>query len=94
MKWYVFKDTMVQALQSEIKFSRGWGNGYVAVPPSHCLHGIDYDRLYYLFEDEPNQIYVHGGLTYSDFGDGVNAPENWWVFLLSTPSYFAYLIMW
>lgn len=87
MIWYVFEDTVMQALQSDIKFSRGWGNGYVAVPPSHCMHGVDYDRLYYLFEDRPNQISVHGGLTYSDFGDGEHAPKNWWVFGFDTAHY-------
>ena len=23
----------------------GWGNGYVAVPPKHPLHGMDYDKI-------------------------------------------------
>lgn len=55
----------------------GWGNGYVAVPPSHCLYRIDYlDKL--------DQILVHGGLTYSDFGDDENAPKDWWVFGFDT----------
>lgn len=36
----------------------GWANGYVAVPPSHPLWGVDYDRANEL-------VSVHGGLTYA-----------------------------
>ena len=85
MIWYVIENEKLKVIN---KLNRkivealqlGWGNGYVAVPPSHCLHGIDYDRLYYLFEDRPDQICVHGGITYSQFGDGTRAPKDWWVF--------------
>ena len=38
----------------------GWGNGYVAVPKEHKLHGLDY----YEIEDIAN-IEVNGGLTLS-----------------------------
>lgn len=39
-------------------FNRGWGNGYVVVPPGHPLHGVSYQEL--------RGIDVHGGLTYSE----------------------------
>jgi len=34
----------------------GWGNGYVLIPPTHPLHGVDYWDI---------NVDVHGGLTYS-----------------------------
>lgn len=33
---------------------------------------MDYYTLMY-------NIDVHGGLTYAEFGNGVNAPQDWWV---------------
>ena len=57
--------------------TRGWGNGYVAVPPTHPAYKMDYDTLMY-------SIDVHGGLTYSQFGNGKNAPKDWWVFGFDT----------
>lgn len=27
-------------------FEMGYANGYVAVPPGHPLHGLDYDKVY------------------------------------------------
>jgi hypothetical protein len=36
---------------------RGWGNGYVAIPPTHPLWGLDYSSVY--------TIDVHGIFTYS-----------------------------
>ena len=81
MKWYVIENehlipnaknpTIIQGLRL------GWGNGYVAVPPSNCLHGVDYLAC-------DNIIEVHGGLTYATTGNGVNAPKDWWVFGFDT----------
>jgi len=56
---------------------RGWGNGYVAIPPTHPAYKMDYDTLMY-------KIDVHGGLTYANFGDGEDAPKHWWVFGFDT----------
>ena len=36
----------------------GWGNGYVLIPQDHQLHGKDYSDI---------DIYVHGGLTFSEY---------------------------
>ena len=65
----------------------GWGNGYVAIPPTHPAYKMDYDTLLY-------PIDVHGGITYSDFGDGVNAPKNWWVIGFDTSHYRDSLSAW
>lgn len=78
MIWYVIENEQLKPNKLNKKIDKalqfGWGNGYVAVPPSHCLHGVDYG-------DEVDQkLYVHGGITYSQFGDGVNAPKDWWIF--------------
>ena len=39
-----------------LRESIGYANGYVAIPPEHRLHGLDYDKAD-LF------ISIHGGLT-------------------------------
>jgi hypothetical protein len=54
--------------------------GYVAVPPGHPYHGVDFNRV-------PEAADVHGGLTYSDKCGGdichVPAPgesdDVWWL---------------
>lgn len=48
----LYKDTVHE-------WQRGWGNGYVAIPPESGLHGLDYsDSKFY-------DIEVNGDLTYS-----------------------------
>jgi hypothetical protein len=59
---------------------RGWGNGYVAIPPTHPAYKMDWDTMLY-------DIDVHGGITYSNFGDGIRAPKNWWVIGFDTSHY-------
>ena len=84
MIWYVLENeqlipNLLNPLITE-RLKLGWGNGYVAIPPSHCLHGVDYldcDNV----ELPPK---VHGGLTYARPGDGINAPKDWWVFGFDT----------
>ena len=69
MKWYVLENINFMGIASG-----GWGNGYVAVPPSHCLHGhciIDH-------------VEVHGGVTYNGYGYHLNSPKGWWVFGFDT----------
>lgn len=45
--------------------------GYVGVTADHPLFGNDYD------DDFPG-LRVHGGVTYSDDGDGDYLPSGWW----------------
>jgi len=58
-------------------FERGWGNGYVAIPPTHPAYKMDYDTLMY-------DLNVHGGITFCEFGDGDLIPEDWWVYGFDT----------
>lgn len=41
----------------------GYANGYVAVPPEHPYHGVDYDKLL---------VDVHGGLTFDTSAKEIN----------------------
>ena len=84
MKWYTVKNERMVTFDgqsSNILDIGGWGNGYVAIPPGHCLYGLSYDEVYLKTGDI---FSVHGGITYSKFGNGVNAPKNWWVFGFDT----------
>ena len=67
----------------------GYANGYVAIPPEHPLFGSCYDYP---------EIYIHGGLTYSELSEKVfeffnmsaiemldgHIPEGYWVFGFDT----------
>jgi len=58
----------------------GWGNGYVAVPPTSKLHGLEYDGV---------DVSVHGGVTYSNlaakfYGKPDDIPDDWWIFGFDT----------
>ena len=68
MKWYVIKNPQWKQSSGAPILKRGWGNGYVAIPPTHPAYKMDYDTLLYPIE-------IHGGLTYTDFGNGKNAPK-------------------
>lgn len=59
-----------------LNLNGGWGNGYVGLPHWHPLFNIHYDEI----ED----IYVHGGLTYSDYYDDT---KNLWVIGFDTNHY-------
>jgi hypothetical protein len=78
MIWYVLENEQLRPdlLNPDITegLKLGWGNGYVAVPPSHCLYG------HFII----NQIHVHGGVTFSGNGYHVNTPKGWWVFGFDT----------
>jgi hypothetical protein len=82
MKWYVTerseKVVYLSSIGREILFEKGWGNGYVAIPPTHPAYKMDYDII---------DVDIHYGLTYSQYGDGVNAPIDWWVFGFDTAHY-------
>ena len=77
MKWYVIRNSQWKYNNEVSVLKRGWGNGYVAVPPTHPAYKMDYDTLMY-------SIDVHGGLTYGTFGNGENAPKDWWIFGFDT----------
>jgi hypothetical protein len=42
--------------------ARGWGNGYVDLPKTHPMYGVQYDDI---------NVDVHGGLTYSEEVNGM-----------------------
>lgn len=47
--------------------------GYVAVPPGHPWHGLDYDSI----EPYPD---IHGGLTFAEDHPPLGEPDsNWWL---------------
>ena len=77
MIWYVIRNPQWKNSNHFPVITRGWGNGYVAIPPTHPAYKMDYDTLMY-------SIDVHGGLTYTDWGNGENAPKDWWVFGFDT----------
>jgi len=52
-------------------------NGYVAVPRGHVCYGKDCDRLPY---EDLLYVSAHGGLTFSDNGDGKFRPKGCWWF--------------
>jgi hypothetical protein len=89
MKWYVIRNPQWKYNNEVSVLKRGWGNGYVAVPPTHPAYKMDYATIIYPM-DYATIIYpidVHGSLTYSDFGNGQNAPKDWWVFGFDTSHY-------
>ncbi|MGO3282469.1 MAG: hypothetical protein ACTIKC_06740 [Psychrobacter sp.] len=42
--------------------NHGWGNGYVAIPPTSSWHGANYNQI---------PVSVHGGLTWSSFASAI-----------------------
>jgi hypothetical protein len=79
MKWYVIKNQHWKS-QFEVQIiKRGWGNGYVAIPPSHPAYKM-YPGDNFVYDS----CVVHGGLTHAAFGDGIDAPKDWWVFGFDT----------
>ncbi len=49
--------------------------GYVAVPKGHPCYGKNYSHIPY---DDLFPVEVHGGLTFSQAGDGATWPEGYW----------------
>lgn len=49
----------------------GWGNGYVAIPKEHPLHGKDYNEIHKLLP----KLYVNGGLTFAESADSLDWVE-------------------
>jgi hypothetical protein len=67
---------------------RGWGNGYVGVPPGHPFNGLFYNDL-------PDGVHdVHGGVTFSESVEEFNGVlkkhfplmnlTGWWFFGFDT----------
>lgn len=73
-------------------FTAGWGNGYVIIPEGHICHGKDYDYIEHYYN-----IYVHGGLTFSEWAkdlrqekwlpDSVETMETDWIIGFDTAHY-------
>ena len=86
MIWYVIENKdktkyLSSRVNMDMLIEKGWGNGYVAVPPTHFLHLGD------ITEEKISLVQsldVHGSITYNDFGDGEYAPKDWWVFGFDT----------
>lgn len=97
MKLYAFLNNTVNKHLNEQPFSMlkaGYANGYVAVPPEHPLHGVNYNDV--------DNIEVHGGLTFSNSMEEIKAdgwhddtecigfdsfddiPKDYWVFGFDT----------
>lgn len=97
MKLYAFLNNTVNKHLNEQPFSMlkaGYANGYVAVPPEHPLHGVNYNDV--------DNIEVHGGLTFSNsmkeikddgwhddtecigFDSFDDIPKDYWVFGFDT----------
>lgn len=71
MKWFVREFPPIFAL--DFTLSRGWGNGYVALPKGHPWYGMDYNEI---------PVDIHGGLTFSQLAsnwaeDHDFDPESW-----------------
>lgn len=56
MKLFVKKNTWARP-----PITTGWGNGYVVIPESHPLYGVDYMSIHELMPE----LSIHGGLTFS-----------------------------
>lgn len=92
MKLIAFFNTCVQRerLLTQSYFPCGYANGYVAVPPEHPYHGMDYDNV---------PVNIHGGLTFGGdakritqnwkkhiefLGEDTEIPDNYWIFGFDT----------
>jgi hypothetical protein len=57
----------------------GWGNGYVAVPPNHPLHGVDFSS----WEDDVPSLNIEREITWSRSAGSLKneptLPSDWWV---------------
>ena len=103
MKLYAFLNNTVNKHFREsdalhgLRDNVGYANGYVAVPPEHPLHGVNYNDV--------DNIEVHGGLTFSNSMEEIKAdgwhddtecigfdsfddiPQDYWVFGFDTMHY-------
>lgn len=86
-------DNFREAVGEDFFANGGYANGYVAVPPEHPYHGIDYYKLL---------VDIHGGLTFDAsakeinnatsgkwsnlefLGEETELPDDYWVFGFDT----------
>ena len=87
MKWYVVRNPQWKYNTKVVVLERGWGNGYVAIPPTHPAYKMDYDTLMY-------DVNVHGGLTCAGWSSGEYAPKDWWIFGFDTSHFQDNLTKW
>lgn len=97
MIWYIIEkenktNYLTSRITGDVLIERGWGNGYVALPPTHPLHLGNLDNITnsdIIFKKITlvQNLNVHGGATYSNLGDGVKAPKDWWVIGFDTAHY-------
>lgn len=62
-----------------VKDDCGWGNGYVAVPPTHPLHNVDFNS----WEDDVPSLNIPSEITWSNKAGFLKGeptlPSDWWV---------------
>jgi len=76
MYWFMRSGTRIPGTHGMV---RGWGNGYVALPPDHPFFGVDYDKIPVrihcdLDYGEMNGTHWIVGFSTSHVGD---TPEDW-----------------
>ena len=67
------KDELYAFLNNQVNRALGIGgyaNGYVALPPTHPFHNVDYSET-------DNYVHVHGGLTFGQCIDNIRCCESW-----------------
>lgn len=91
MKMFTIKNDNWKNPDGTLIINYGWGNGYVAIPPTHPLYGLWANHSVY-YHDLLN---VHGGITCAvPAGGGGNSPEDWWVVGFDTRHYGDNTINW
>ena len=71
LRWFIKRNHVFDA-KSEVaknigmELKRGWGNGYVVIPPIHPWHNKDYNDI---------DVEVHGGLTFGEPYETLSWPE-------------------
>jgi hypothetical protein len=82
MIWYVIENYFNLGIEDYEVIEKGWGSGYIAVPPTHPLHignTIIPSEILKKQITLVQSLDVHGGITYNNYGDGKYAPKDWWV---------------
>ena len=87
MIWYVIENNQPKTPHLIPYLDKGWGNGYVAIPPTHPAYKMDYDTLMY-------EIDIHGGVTFAGFPNTLNEHKDWWVLGFDTCHYGDTLLKW
>lgn len=67
------KDELYAFLNNQVNLAVGFGgyaNGYVALPPTHPFHNVDYSET-------DNHVHIHGGLTFGCSIDSIRNEKEW-----------------